>query len=259
MVAKATQLSVPEVGPDTAERLASKLRHYAANKTLIVGVSGGVDSATTLALCVRAVGPSGVFGLVLPDSRTTPPQDVEDAKVLLGSFGVNYAQHTIDGVVDAFARELSIVDRKLLGNVKARVRMTILYYYANRINGIVVGTGDRSELLLGYFTKYGDGGVDVLPLGSLYKTQVRQLGKILGVPPNIADKPSSPALWLGQTAETELGLKYEVADVILYALTELGYGAEELVELGMNKGAVEKVVELMKTSGHKRSLPPILA
>lgn len=249
---------LPEVDATLAERLAIKLRNYAGGKRLIVGVSGGVDSATTLSLCVKAVGQKGVLGVLMPDTRTTPQSDLEDARELLQRLGVEHVEHPIDRIVDAYREQLSIVDERLLGNIRARTRMSVLYYYSNKLGGLVVGTGDRSEILLGYFTKYGDGGVDVLPIGSLYKTQVRMLAAILGVPNKIVTKPSSPALWAGQTAEAELGVKYEVADQILFGLTELGYKPKELVEMGFDAKIVERVVELMEGSAHKRALPPIL-
>lgn len=251
-------LKLPDVDVALAERLAVKLKNYARGKRLIVGVSGGVDSATTLSVCVRAVGATGVFGLIMPDTRTTPKRDVEDARELLGLLGVEYAEHPIDRIVDAYREQLGIADERLLGNIRARIRMSVLYYYANKLGGLVAGTGDRSEILLGYFTKYGDGGVDVLPIGSLYKTQVRRLALLLGVPEKIAGKPSTPALWAGQTAEGELGVKYEVADQILFGLVDLGYKPEELVGMGFDREVVARVVGLLEGSAHKRSLPPIL-
>jgi NAD+ synthase len=134
--------------------------------------------------------------------------------------------------------------------------MILLYAYAQKFNYLVVGTGDKSELLLGYFTKYGDGGVDVLPIGDLYKTQVKELGKVLGLPERIIKKPSSPALWEGQTAEGELGISYDIADAILYLRYEELKSIDEVVkELDVNKEIVIKIDRLVKTSQHKR-LPP---
>ena len=133
--------------------------------------------------------------------------------------------------------------------------MSLLYYVANSKNLLVVGTGDRSEILIGYFTKYGDGGVDFLPIGDLYKTQVRWLGKHLGVPENILTKPSSPQLWPGHKAEEELGVTYDRIDLILHAIFDLRMEAEEVrKQFGED---VDRVLELHAKSSHKRAMPPI--
>jgi NAD+ synthase len=145
-------------------------------------------------------------------------------------------------------------DEKLeLGNIKARTRMTILYYYANKENKLVAGTGDKSEILTGYFTKYGDGGVDFLPIGDLYKTHVRDLSREMGVPEKIVSKPSSPGLWKGQTAEGELGIEYETLDRILYDLVDKGLPIEEI---DYDRKTVEYVDRLFKRSAHKRDPLP---
>jgi NAD+ synthase len=242
----------------TADKISMRLREHAGNKTLVVGVSGGVDSAVTLALCVRAVGKQRVLTLILPHSESTPPEDLFDARSLVSAMGTKYREHSIDDITNAFQRTLGTGDHRLIGNIKARIRMAILYYYANLIDGLVVGTGDRSELMLGYFTKYGDGGVDLLPLGSLYKTQVRELALLLNLPQRIAVKPSSPALWKGQTAQAELGAEYDVIDRVLYGLTELGLNRQQLEAMGFSEQVLSKIMALMENSSHKRSTPPIL-
>jgi len=136
--------------------------------------------------------------------------------------------------------------------------MNILYYYANKYNGLVVGTSDRSELLIGYYTKYGDGAVDILPIGALYKTQVRKLAEKLGLPRRIVEKPSSPGFWVGHLAEDEIGIKYEVIDVVLYALFDKGLKPEEVPRYtGIDQGIVNKILDMHRRSRHKRVFPPM--
>lgn len=251
-------LELPDIKMEVAQRISEKLRSFAGSRTLIIGVSGGIDSAVALHICAKAVGPEKVYALLMPDSRATPDTDQQDAIGLASSLGVRFRTHPIDTIVDSFASELTATDQKAIGNMRARIRMTILYYYANIYDGLVVGTGDRSEILLGYFTKYGDGGVDVLPIGGLFKTQVRKLGRLLGLPFRLVDKPSSPRLWPGQTAEAELGLVYEVADRILYGLTVLGLDETGLIKRGFAENDVRRVITLMSASEHKRTLAPVL-
>lgn len=226
---------------------------------VVVGLSGGLDSSVTARLCVDALGPERVRGLVMPDSDVTPWEDVEDALRLAEGLGVEAEVVDITGVVRAIVKSLPFEgDRVAVGNVRARVRMVMLYYAANSLDLLVAGTGDRSELLLGYFTKYGDGGADLLPIGGLYKTQVRELGRRLGLPPRIVEKPSSPRLWRGQTAEGELGLSYELIDPILHGLYDLGLSEEEVAEgVGVGLEEVRRVRSMVERSRHKRSPPPI--
>jgi NAD+ synthase len=163
----------------------------------------------------------------------------------------------IDPILESYERLLGTLDKVTRGNTMARVRMTMLYARAHN-DGLVVGTGDKSELLLGYFTKYGDGGVDLLPIGDLYKTWVRQLALRLGVPERIAKKPSSPRLWPGHLAEDELGITYEKADSILYAIVEKEMRPEELIAKGLaSREEVARVLELMKRNTHKLIPPPV--
>ena len=226
----------------------------------VIGLSGGVDSSVTAHILVRALGKDNVIGLILP-YRTTPPEDIEDAKFVAESLGIKYYYIDIGDIRNAFARSIPVFDegdRVAAGNLLPRIRMTILYYFANRFNMVVAGTGDKSELLIGYYTKYGDGGVDILPIGDLYKTQVRYLGKYLGLPDRIAFKPSSPRLWEGQTAEGELGIKYEDIDVILHALVDYRMTPEQAAEAtGKPIELVQAVWRRVLSTEHKRK-PPIV-
>jgi NAD+ synthase len=222
----------------------------------VLGLSGGLDSAVTLALTYKAVGNERVKVLIMPDPGITPEEDVKDALEYAESLKVEYKVVDISPIISTYSSLLP-KDEFALGNLRARVRMSLLYYYANHEGRKVVGTGDRSELLIGYFTKYGDGGVDLLPIGGLYKNEVRSLAKMLGVPMRIAGKKSSPRLWPGHMAEEELGLSYDVIDRILVGLFDLKLKPEEVKKrLGLS-WEVDKVLQLHKNSAHKRSLPPI--
>ncbi|BBE42649.1 NAD+ synthase [Conexivisphaera calida] len=239
------------------ERAASAIEGFIASKVrsagasgVVLGVSGGVDSALVLTLSVRALGPSGVLALIMPDSRLTPPEDVSDAKSLCDLFGVRRVEIDIAPIHRACLEHLPS-SPLAEGNLRARIRMSLLYYHANAENRIVAGTGDRSEYLLGYFTKYGDGGVDIAPILGLYKTEVRALAAHLGVPERVARKPSSPRLWPGQTAEGELGFSYEEADVVLHRIFDLGEPVDKVRE--SNPRLVDAVMDWHRRTEHKRA------
>jgi len=227
----------------------------------IIGLSGGIDSSVTAVLAVRALGRDRVYALIMPDSDVTPREDVEDAIELAQMLGVKYDVIDIKPLVEAYSRTLPVFDyghRIATGNLRARIRMSILYYYANKLGGLVIGTGDKSELLLGYFTRYGDGGVDILPIGDVYKTQVREMGRRLGVPEKIVRKPSSPRLWPGHMAEEELGMTYDVIDAVLYRYVDLGMSIDAIVEdTGLKREIVEAIVRRVHLYEFKRRTPPI--
>lgn len=221
----------------------------------IIGLSGGIDSSVTTILLSKAT--QNYFILLMPSS-STPQKDMEDAKKIINMIGANnkYKIINIDPILESFKNEIKTNDKLVLGNIKARIRMVLLYAYAQIMNYLVIGTGDKSELLLGYFTKYGDGGVDILPIGDLYKTQVRELGRYLGLPEDIVTKPSSPALWEGQTAEGELGVSYDIIDAVLYLRVEKMMDINSIAkELQIDAEIVSKIDRMIKTSQHKR-LPP---
>jgi NAD+ synthase len=224
---------------------------------VVVGLSGGLDSSTTAYLAVRALGRGRVLGLIMPDTRVTPPNDVADAKMVAELLGIAVREIDIAPIHHRFMEFLE-ADKLSEANLRARIRMCLLYYHANRTRRAVIGTGDRSEILIGYYTKYGDGGVDLLPIGGLYKTQVRKLARHLGVPAGVVAKKSSPALWPGQTAEGELGLTYEVIDQVLYGLFDLGLNEDEVARhAGVMPEVVQRVMALHQESHHKRELPPV--
>jgi NAD+ synthase len=192
-------------------------------------------------------------------SSSTSHQDLQHAYYILKLVNAtekNYSVINIDEITSLFSKAVGTDDKLVVGNIKARVRMILLYAFAQKHNYLVVGTGDKSELMLGYFTKYGDGGVDILPIGDLYKTQVRALGLHLGIPEEIVKKPPSPALWEGQTAEGEIGLDYETIDSILYLKFEEMLDEETISKItNTDISAINKIIKMVKTSQHKR-LPP---
>lgn len=227
---------------------------------VVMGLSGGVDSATVLALLVKAFDLDKITVLIMPDEKVTMKRDIEDAMYLVEKYAVRHYYVDISNIIESYKTVpfFDYNEKLATGNLRARIRMSLLYYYANKNNAMVIGTGDRSELLIGYYTKYGDGGVDILPLGALYKTQVRKLALKLGIPEKIALKPSSPGLWSGHFAEEELGLKYEDIDLVLYALFDLGIKPEDIPEYtDISEEVVEKILLMHKRSRHKRTFPPI--
>ena len=210
----------PEETVSRLERFLTTHREETSTKYLVVGMSGGLDSSVTAALCARALGGQRVLGISLPEKETRNDRALEDARLVALKYRIRFKIIDITPIVEASRNTLSAKKARGIpwGNVKARLRATVLYYFANTEHGLVVGTGDKSEIMLGYFTKFGDGACDIQPLADLYKTSVRNLARHLGIPERIRVKASSPELWPGQTAEKELGLSYEKLDRILWGL-----------------------------------------
>jgi NAD+ synthase len=227
---------------------------------VVVGLSGGVDSTLTAALCVQALGKERVLGVLMPTSFT-PEQDVADAAELAKILGIETKKVGIDGICKSFIQAVeasakSAETRIPLANVRARTRMVILYYYANSNNLLVAGTGDRSEYLIGFYTKHGDGAADFFPIIHLYKTQVRELTNFLGVPERMAMKPSSPQLYPGHKLSDEIPLDYDKLDPILVGLVDLRLPPGKVSEMAdVPLEIVMEIVNRHKRSEHKRKPP----
>jgi NAD+ synthase len=217
---------------------------------IIIGLSGGVDSAVAAAFCCRAIGADKVLALSLP-SAVSNPADMEDAAALCAQLGMEHQVISIEPMLAAFKTMPEFTEsRYLLGNLMARIRMTILYYHANRDNRCVCGTSNRSEFMLGYCTKYGDNAADVQPIVHLYKTEVYAVAREMGIPEPILTKVPSAGLWEGQSDEGEIGLSYAEIDQSLMSLEKSAWTATNPTE--------EKVLALVKKSAHKRLPAPNL-
>ncbi|TGC07395.1 NAD+ synthase [Methanolobus halotolerans] len=228
-------------------------------KGAVVGISGGIDSALTAYLTVEALGKENVLGIHMPELKLTPAEDVLDATEVAERLGIEFKTIDISGPLTSFIE--AIPDSRLSfnhanGNLKARIRMSILYYYANIIERMVMGTGNKTEILLGYFTKYGDGGVDLEPIGDLYKSEVREMAYLVGVPVEIINKPPSAGLWEGQTDEEELGISYELVDRFLMLLLEGESPQMAQNTLGLTAGQRDSVVARIHANLHKQKAPP---
>jgi NAD+ synthase len=214
----------------------------------VVGLSGGIDSAVVSGLCARAVGPENVLGVAMPAHSS--PEDVEHARQVAEIWGIQYREVDLSGIYDAFIEILTPGSQLADANIKPRLRMITLYHFANTLDRMVIGTGNRSELEVGYYTKYGDGGVDLLPIAGLLKVQVRELAREIGVPEEIIARPPSAGLWEGQTDEDELGITYEQLDGALRAIDA---GDTSAIE----PRVLERVTALNRGTEHKRKLAPI--
>ena len=250
----------PKFREDQVALVESFIAHQVAasgRKGIVLGLSGGVDSALVAKLCAEALGANKVLTLALAEGDGG--QDLEDGRSWASDLGVSFRVVDIAPLVRAFEAQLKAgrADRISRGNLRPRVRMTILYYVANREARVVMGTGNKSEILLGYFTKMGDGGVDFQPIGDLYKTQVRGMAQHLKLPSRIVDKVPAAGLWAGQTDEGELGLPYEVLDRVLLGI-ELQFDPDTIAEKArVPRSVVDRVERLVAASIHKRKMPLI--
>ena len=222
----------------------------ASAEGVILGMSGGLDSSVTAVLCKNAF-PKSTLGLIMP--CFSDPEDIAHVKQVAEKFDIETRKVDLSPIFltvletlgsQAYERDIATA------NLKPRLRMLVLYYFANKLNYLVVGTGNKSELMIGYFTKYGDGGVDLLPLGDLLKTEVRALAEVLDIPKAIIEMPPSAGLWAGQTDETEIGMSYEVLDGVLKAIASTDFA-------GCDMDKVKMVKDMVKKAGHKREKTPV--
>ncbi len=249
-----------EINTDLATRILTDFIRTeierAGFKRAVVGVSGGVDSALSCVLTAKALGPENVLALFMPYAFTSPESKTH-AQMVFDLSGVQSEQVEITPMVDPLIEKIPETEQIRRGNIMARMRMIILYDRSAATNGLVVGTGNKTELLLGYTTLYGDSACAINPLGDLYKTQVRQLARALEIPAAIIEKPPSADLWVGQTDEDELGFTYEEVDRLLILLVDNRYDPDACVAAGFNAAFVEAVLERIRRSQYKRVLPPI--
>jgi NAD+ synthase len=220
---------------------------------VVIGMSGGLDSSVAAKLAVDALGADKVLGVLLPES-STPDECMADAKAMAAEWGIEVLEINIKEMVNTIAHKLDCRDKSRMGNIKARCRMMALYDLASRRTLLVLGTSNKSELLTGYFTKWGDGGSDLAILGDLYKTQIRELAVKIGIPESVLARPPSGDLWNGQTDENELGIEYATLDRILLGI-ELGMKDADIVKQArVTKEQVAHVRGLVKKSVHKRRM-----
>jgi len=221
-------------------------------KSVVIGLSGGVDSALTAVLCKEALGKNNVKCVFLPD-ETTPKDDIKHHERIVKKFGLNCKQIDITNIVKQMKSKCAVdPDKYALANVKARTRMVLLFEYANMAKSLVCGTSNKSEILIGYFTKYGDGGVDIMPIGDLFKTQVWELAKYLKIPDELIKKPPTAGLWNGQSDEKELKLSYQKLDLILAGLEKKMEDANIIKIAGIKKSDLDRIRKMRKNSQHKR-------
>lgn len=235
---------------ELAQQISNWMRAYlqaAGLQGFVVGLSGGIDSAVTAALAVGAVGAENVYGVKLPCHSQS--EDAQYAELVAQALHLNAQTIDLTTTCDALEAVLPEGSQLARANIRPRLRMTALYYIAQSYQCLVAGTGNKPEMMVGYFTKYGDGGVDIEPLGALYKHEVRALARFLRIPQPIIDRPPTAGLWPGQTDETELGITYDELDAILDAL-------EREAPPPADEATVNRVRQMIAVSAHKRALPP---
>ena len=222
----------------------------------VLGLSGGIDSALSLYLSARALGAENVLAVRMP-YKTSASDTLSDAQKMIDDLGVQSLTVEITDMVDPLIQHYEDMNRMRAGNIMARMRMIVLYDQSAAFRGLVMGTSNKTEILLGYSTIFGDSAAAIQPIGDLYKTQVRQLSRALGVPDSVIDKAPSADLWQGQTDEADLGFTYADVDQLLYLLVDERYRPEDCVAEGYDPKFVDQVVERIRRNHFKRVMPPV--
>jgi NAD+ synthase len=249
------KINAPFVENVLTQFIKEGLSKFNYNKA-ILGLSGGLDSSVCTFLAQRALGSRNVIALIMPYKKTYH-QDVKDAEAVARLLKIKWKIIDISPLVDAYFSTHPTKNKILKGNKMARERMSILYDFSAREKAMILGTSNKTELLLGYGTIHGDMACGINPLGDLYKTQIQQLAHHLGIPEKILKKKPSAGLWVGQTDEGELGLTYAEMDEILFKLIDQMLPKKEIIKSGHKRVTVEKIISLIKNSEFKRKMPPI--
>ena len=244
---------------DAEEIIKNFIQHHfrvSGATNVVIGLSGGLDSTVVAKLCVDAIGNKNVIGIYLPDDLYND-KDANEIEAIAKFLNIKVITYDITTIVNQFFNELNVKSTVAKGNIKARTRMIYLYAIANEGNRLVIGTSNKSELLMGYFTKFGDGASDFGPIGDLYKTQVKLLAKRINIPEYIINKIPTAKLWENQTDEGELGLSYEILDRILLGI-EMQYSIEKIAKiLNTKQSLVQRIVVTVDKNVHKRKMPLI--
>jgi NAD+ synthase len=246
---------------ETKQKITRFIKDYTTKtktKGIVVGMSGGIDSSTNAALTALAIGGNKTYGLLMPEQETKSRIDINHALQVARRFKIRTTRIDITEILNASYESIPNFkpqDLKAKGNLKARTRTMLLYYYANSRNLIVSASSDKSETMIGYYTKFGDIAADIAPQQDLYKTQVRQLAKYIDISKAIIQKPSTPALWPNQTAEKEIGISYEKLDLILYGLEHFMEPSRIAEQIALPTKTVETIKKRWLAAEHKRRMP----
>lgn len=249
-----------DINVDLVHSILTRFIHDEITRTgmsrAVINLSGGIDSALACYLAVEALGAENVLALRLP-YKSSSADSLEHAQLVTDALGITVKTFPITEMADALINLEPGMSNVRKGNIMARCRMIIAYDQSESFKGLVIGTGNKTELLLGYSTLYGDSACALNPIGDLYKTQIRQLSRAMGVPQSIIDKPPSADLWTGQTDESELGFTYETVDKLLYLLVDQRYSPEDCVASGFQEEFVRSVAIRIRRYQFKRVMPPI--